>query len=121
MGGIELKNESKPILLKNRQLFDTESVSQLSEFDPVADPLTINLNNNRLERNSCCGDDDKSDNGLDSTQNMSEIEADIIPVRKYKAPKSRRDASSVNGSFVQCFAKRQVQSLLHQDEMYEYE
>ena len=66
--------------------------TQLSEFDPVADPLTINLNNNRLERNSCCGDDDKSDNGLDSTQSISEMDGEFIPVRKYKAPKSRRDA-----------------------------
>jgi hypothetical protein len=60
-GGIELKKEKKPLLFKNQQVFD-DSLSQLSE------PNHLQLDvNNRHERNSCCGEDEKSDYGLDTT------------------------------------------------------
>lgn len=75
MGGLELKRDKKPTLLKNRQVFDTDSISQLSEFNPFNDPLTLDINN-RLERNSCCHCDEKSDNGLDSTKSFSVLDDD---------------------------------------------
>lgn len=39
--GLELKKSRKPKLLKNRQVFDLDS--ELSDFNPFDDPLTLDL------------------------------------------------------------------------------
>jgi hypothetical protein len=93
--GLELKKNRKPKLLKNRQVFDLDS--ELSDFNPFDDPLTLDLAQNRAERNSCCHADEKSDLGLDSTQSISVYEGDIV-TKKRQPPKSRKDNTSFNCS-----------------------
>ena len=96
--GLELKKSRKPRLLKNRHVFDLDS--ELSDFNPFDDPLTLDLNQNRLERNSCCNCDEKSDLGLDSTQSISVYEGEYV-TKKRQPPKSRKDNTSFNCSLFQ--------------------